>query len=89
MLCKAIIHMIPNILFFLRGDKFYRYKQFQLLDTGIYQKIYDNVYILKSDNIDEYIVYSNERFYFYDRKQNNVLIYSRISNDPTFINIKP
>lgn len=78
----------PEYFVFLKEGKFYRYKQFQLLDTGSYKKIYDNGYILKSDNIDEYIIYSNEQFHFYDRKQNNILIYSKISNTPTFINIR-
>lgn len=71
---------------FLRG-KFYRYKQFEVLDEGTYENIYDSVYILKSDNIDEYIIYSNGKFHFYDRKRNNVLIYSKIDNHALFINV--
>lgn len=76
----------PEYFVFSEGE-FYRYKQFQLLDKGTYENIYDNVYILKSDNIDEYIIYSNEGFHFYDRKRNNILLYSKISNVPTFVNI--
>jgi len=71
---------------FLRG-KFYRYKQFEVLDEGTYENIYDSVYILKSDNIDEYIIYSNGKFHFYDRKRNDVLIYSKIDNHALFINV--
>lgn len=76
----------PEYFVFSEGE-FYRYKQFQLLDKGTYEKIYDNVYILKSSHIDEYIVYSNEKFHFYDRDKNHIMLYSKISNIPTFINV--
>lgn len=72
---------------FVKGN-FYRYKQFEMLDEGTYENIYDNIYILKSDNTDEYIIYSNEKFHFYDRKRSDVLAYSKISRAPTFVNVK-
>ncbi|NLY68039.1 MAG: hypothetical protein GX069_10835 [Tissierellia bacterium] len=77
----------PEYFVFMEG-KFYRYKQFQLLDEGTYEKIYDNVYILKSHNIDECIVFCNESFYFYDRSINEILLYSKTSHIPTFMNLK-
>jgi hypothetical protein len=73
---------------FSKEGEFYRYKDFQLLDEGIYKKKYDNIYILKSDNIDEYIIYNNERFQFYDRSQNDVLTYLKIADHQLFINMK-
>lgn len=76
----------PEYFVFSDGE-FYRYKQFQLLDNGTYENIYDNVYIMKSDNIDEYIIYSNDKFHFYDRKNDFVTKYTKISNVPTYINI--
>ncbi|WIV13504.1 hypothetical protein [Proteiniborus sp. MB09-C3] len=72
---------------FITGN-FYRYKQFEMLDEGTYENIYDNIYILKSDNTDEYIIYSNEKFHFYDRKRSDVLAYSRVSYEPLFVNVK-
>lgn len=79
---------VPDPEYFVFSDgEFYRYKQFQLLDKGTYENIYDNVYIIKSDNIDEYIIYSNDKFHFYDRNNDYVIKYSKISNVPTYINI--
>lgn len=80
-------NMLDPEYFVFSDGEFYRYKQFQLLDKGTYENIYDNVYIIKSHNIDEYIVYSNDEFHFYDRANDYVIKYSKISNVPTYINI--
>lgn len=72
---------------FVTGD-FYRYKRSEMLDEGTYENIYDNIYILKSDKTDEYIIYSNEKFHFYDRKRNNILTYSKITREPIFVNVR-
>jgi len=69
-------------------DKFYRYKQFEELEEGSYENVYDDIYVLKNDNADEYIIYSNEKLYSYNRNQNNILIYSKTSSIPMFINAK-
>lgn len=79
----------PEYFVFSKEGNFCRYKQFQLLDKGTYENAYDNVYILKSNNLDEYIIYSNDQFHFYDRKQNNIFTYSKVSDHEIFINIKP
>lgn len=78
----------PNVQYFtfIKG-KFYRYIQFELMEEGTYKNIHDNVYILKGDNIDDYVVYTNECFYFYDRKENDVFKFLKTSDVPTFINI--
>ncbi|MEW9121633.1 MAG: hypothetical protein AB2421_02895 [Thermotaleaceae bacterium] len=68
-------------------DCFYRYKQFELLDEGAYENIYDNIFVLKRDNINEQIIFTNEKIYFFDRERNSISVYSKISNVPTFINI--
>ena len=78
----------PNAQYFtFRKGKFYRYVQFKLMEEGTYKKIYDNVYILKSDTIADHIVYTNDNFYFYDRKEEDVLKFLKISDVPTFINV--
>lgn len=66
---------------------FYRYKQFELLDEGVYEKEYDNVYTLRSKNIDECITYFDEKFYFYDRAKNLIIRFSKIDDIPSFINV--
>jgi hypothetical protein len=73
--------------FVFRKGKFYRYIQFDIMEEGTYKNIHDNVYILKGDNIDDYIIYTNESFYFYDRKENDVFKFLKISDVPTFINV--
>ncbi|WP_053957328.1 hypothetical protein [Inediibacterium massiliense] len=78
----------PNIQYFtFKRGKFYRYRQFELMEKGTYENIDDHVYILKGDHIDECIIYTNERFYFYDRKENDVIKFLKVSDVPTFINI--
>ena len=72
---------------FERGN-FYRYKQFELLDNGMYENYYDDIYILESNNERKYIIFNSKKLYFYDSEQNSVLLYSKISNTPTFINIE-
>jgi len=73
---------------FTYNNSYYKYKQFEVLDKGTFENIYDNVYILKSENTDEYIVYSDKRFHFYDRERNTVIPFTKISDNPLFINIR-
>lgn len=72
---------------FMKG-KFYRYKQFKLIEEGTYNKSDDNVYILMGENINSHIVYTNDSFYFYDTKENEIYSFIRMSDVPTFINLK-
>jgi hypothetical protein len=72
---------------FMDGE-FYRYVQFEVIEKGTYKNVYDNVYILKSENIDDYIIYTNESFYFYDRKEDDIFKFFKMSDVPTFINVK-
>lgn len=79
--------------FVFEKDKFYHYIPFKLLDKGDYDEIYENVYFLKGDNnINDFIikgvVKDNEVIYFKDKNLNNINVYSKISNMPTFINIE-
>ncbi|WP_291566481.1 hypothetical protein [Clostridium sp. UBA2485] len=79
--------------FVFEKDKFYHYIPFKLLDKGDYNEVYENVYFLKGDNeINDFIIKGvmkdNEVIYFKDKNLNNINIYSKISDVPTFINIE-
>lgn len=78
--------------FVFEKDKFYHYISFKLLDKGDYNKIYENVYSLKGSNELDYFIIKgvledNEVIYFNDNDLNNINVYSKISDVPTFINI--
>lgn len=60
------------ILCFVR-DRFYRYRQFEILDEGTYEHIYDDVYRLSSNIVDEYIIYTNDKLHYFDREINDIL----------------
>lgn len=79
--------------FVFEKDKFYHYIPFKLLDKGDYNEIYENVYFLKGNNdINDFIIKGvikdNEVIYFKDKDPNNINIYSKISDVPTFINME-
>ncbi len=79
--------------FVFEKDKFYHYIPFKLLDKGDYNEVYENVYFLKGNNeINDFIIKGvmkdNEVIYFKDKNLNNINIYLKISDVPTFINIE-
>jgi hypothetical protein len=78
--------------FVFEKDKFYHYIPFKLLDNGDYNEVHENVYFLKGDKLNDFIIKGvikdNEVIYFRDKNLNNINIYSKISDVPTFINIE-
>lgn len=76
-----------NEYFVFQDGNFYRYKQFELLDKGTYKNDYEDIYKLKSGDTDQYVIYSNEKVYYYDVERNNISIYYKFSDMPTFINV--
>lgn len=79
--------------FVFEKDKFYHYIPFKLLDNGDYNEMYENVYFLKGNNklndfIIKGVIKDNEVIYFKDKNLDNINIYSKISDVPTFINIE-
>jgi len=79
--------------FVFEKDKFYHYIQFKVLDKGDYNEVSENVYSLKGENeINDFIIKgvlkNNEVIYFKDKNMNNINIYSKISDVPTFINVE-
>lgn len=71
---------------FDKDNYYYRYKQSNFIEKGKYEKIHDNVYILKND-LKEYVVHNNEEIYFLNLKQNDVRFYSKIADNSLFINV--
>lgn len=76
-----------NEYFVFQDGSFYRYKQFELLDKGTYENDYEDIYRLKSDDTDQYVICSNEKVYYYDIERNNISIYYKFADIPTFINV--
>ncbi|WP_312650435.1 hypothetical protein [Aminipila sp.] len=70
-----------------QDGSFYRYKQFELLDKGTYENDHEDIYKLKSGDTDQYVICSNEKVYYYDLERNNISIYYKFSDMPTFINV--
>lgn len=77
-----------NEYFVFSDGGFLRYKQFEILDEGSYEKFSDYAYLLKSPETDECITLSNKAFYLYDREKNVVLKFMKFSDTPIFINLK-
>lgn len=79
-----------NEYFVFQDGRFYRYKQFELLDKGTYENDYEDIYKLKShnsDDIEQYVICNNEKVYYYDIERKNIEIYYKFSDIPTFINV--
>lgn len=76
-----------NEYFVFQDGSYYRYKQFKLLDKGTYENDYEDIYRLKSDDSDQYVICSNEKVYYYNIEQNNIQIYYKFSDIPTFLNV--
>lgn len=55
-------------------NNYCKYKQFNIIQEGEYEKAHDNVYILNNE-LKEYIVHSNNEIYYFNLKQNEVYIY--------------
>lgn len=67
-----------------KNNNYYRYKQFQFLEEGTYEEIYDNVFAL-NETENRYIVYNNEEIYYFD--SDGVRSYGRIAEIPLFVNV--
>lgn len=65
--------------------KYYRYKQFESIEEGEYEKIKQNLYVLKNE-LKEYIVHNNNDIYYFNIKQKEVFIYSKIDDNCILIN---
>ncbi len=70
---------------FDNNNYYCRYKQFNVIQEGEYEKIHGNVYILNNE-LKEYIVYSNDEIFYFN--QDDVCFYSRIDDIPLFINVQ-
>ncbi|WP_312698853.1 hypothetical protein [Sedimentibacter sp.] len=72
--------------FVLTDKEYYRYKQFENIEEGEYEKIDNNLYVLKND-YEEYFVHNSNEIYYFNIKQNKVQIYSKKSDNSILINI--
>lgn len=73
--------------YFVFSDNNYcKYKQFNIIQEGEYEKAHDNVYILNNE-LKEYIVHSNNEIYYFNLKQNEVFIYRKIADNSLYINV--
>lgn len=67
-------------------NNYCKYKQFNIIQEGEYEKAHDNVYILNNE-LKEYIVHSNNEIYYFNLKQNEVFIYRKIADNSLYINV--
>jgi len=74
--------------FVLTDSKYYRYKQFENIEEGEYEKVKQNLYVLKN-GLKEYIVHNSNEIYYFNIKQNEIFIYSKIDDNCIFINYSP
>ncbi len=76
-----------DVEYFVFSDNSYcRYKQFNILQEGEYEKAHDNIYVLNNE-LKEYIVHSNNEIYYFNLKQNDIYIYHKISDHLLYINV--
>ncbi|MBW4828605.1 MAG: hypothetical protein KZY61_05565 [Clostridiaceae bacterium] len=47
------------------NNVFSRYVDSKLVESGTYEQIYDHVYMIKSQNFNQHIYYTNDSFYLY------------------------
>lgn len=69
---------------FDNNNYYCRYKQFDVLEEGEYEKIHDNIYVLNNKS-KEHIVKNNDEIYYFNQEE--VYFYSRIDDAPIFINV--
>lgn len=77
-----------HYLVFDKGNKFYRYKQFELLDEGTYLDYDDNVYLLEGLNGNNWLTKNDDTIYFFDHQRNDLNSFTKINDVPLFINLK-
>jgi hypothetical protein len=70
-------------------DKYCIYKQFEVLYEGVFEYSKDNIHVLHKDDMVEYVIFINEKVYFYNKERDIILVCSKVSDVPTFVNIKP
>ena len=74
-----------NQFFVFDNNKFFRYVDTEVIDLGSYKRIYKNVYVLKGENIDDCIFYINNSFYFYDKKDDYIIKFTKTSTLPSVL----
>ncbi len=81
---------------FMKDKKtYYRWKQFIMLEKGVYKKEGDYIFLLKSSESDDneneennYVVLSNKKLYFFNSNKDDISEYTKISHECLFINVK-
>lgn len=77
-----------HYLVFDKGNKFYRYKQFELLDEGTYLNYDDDIYLLEGLNDKNWLIKNDDTIYFFDDQRNEINSFTKIKDVPLFINLK-